>query len=100
MTQASHPAARANLDSLDTLMAERLAAGDRKTALLRRLGDTHRGTQRLLGPGLLLVESGLARLRSSVDDASLSAEEGREFMARLVDSLAASPPLQRLDDAP
>ena len=48
---------RANLDSLNTLIAQRLATTSRKTALLFRLGETHRGTQRLLGPGLLLVEA-------------------------------------------
>jgi adenylate cyclase len=86
---------RANLDGLDALIAERLAAADRKTALLRRLRDTHQGTQRLLGPGLVVIESSLSRLRSSVGDPSLSAEERRALIARLVDSLAASPPLQQ-----
>jgi len=86
---------QANLDGLDALIAKRLAAGDHKTALLRRLGNTHRGIQRLLRPGLLVVESGLSRLRSSADDPSLSAEQRSALIARLVDSLAASPPLQR-----
>ena len=86
---------RANLDGLDALIAERLATSNRKTVLLRRLGETHRGTQRLLGPGLLLVEAGLSRLRGAMDDESLNAKERSELITRLVDSVASSPPLQR-----
>jgi hypothetical protein len=88
---------RANFDGLDALIAERLDVADRKKVLLRRLGDTHRDTQRLLGPGLLVVESSLSRLRSSVGDASLTAEDRRELIARLVDSLSSSPLLQRAE---
>jgi adenylate cyclase len=86
---------RANLDSLHTLIAERLATSNRKTALLRRLGETHRDTQRLLGPGILLIESSLLRLRGAMADASPNAKERSELITSLVDSLAASPPLQR-----
>ena len=78
---------RANLDGLDALIAERLATSNRKTVLLRRLGETHRGTQRLLGPGLLLVEAGLSRLRGAMDDESLNAKERSEFITRLVDAV-------------
>ncbi|HXV23458.1 MAG TPA: adenylate/guanylate cyclase domain-containing protein [Alphaproteobacteria bacterium] len=86
---------RANLDNLHTLIAERLAAGNRKTALLLRLGETHRATQRLLGPGLLLVESSLSRLHGAMAEANPNAKERSELITSLVDSLAASPPLQR-----
>jgi class 3 adenylate cyclase len=86
---------RANLDSLHTLIAERLATSNRKTALLLRLGETHRGTQRLLGPGLLLVEANLSRLRGAMADARPNKRERSELITSLVDSLAASPPLQR-----
>jgi HAMP domain-containing protein len=86
---------RANLDGLDALIAERLATSNRKTVLLHRLGETHRGTQRLLGPGLLLVEADLSRLRRAMDDASPNAKERSELITRLVDSVASSPPLQR-----
>jgi adenylate cyclase len=77
------------------LLAESLAAGNRKTALLLRLGETHRSTQRLLGPGLLLVEASLSRLRGTMADASLNAKERSELITSLIDSLAASPPLQQ-----
>jgi class 3 adenylate cyclase len=86
---------RSNLASLHSLIAERLATGNRKTALLLRLGETHRATQRLLGPGLLLVESSLSRLRGAMAEASPNSKERSELITSLVDSLAASPPLQR-----
>ena len=84
---------RANLDSLGALITERLAAADTKATLLGRLVDTHQNTQRLLGPGLLVVESSLSRLRSAVNDLNLNAEERSALIARLVNSLTASPQL-------
>jgi hypothetical protein len=86
---------RANLDRLHGLITERLATTDRKAALLHRLDETHRDTQRLLGPGLLLVESSLLRLGGAMADADPKARERSELITRLVDSLAAAPPLQR-----
>jgi adenylate cyclase len=86
---------RSNLDGLNALIADRLTARDHKKALLRRLGDTHRDTQRLLSPGLLVIESSLSRLRGAADDPNLSPEEHRSLVARLVISLTASPPLER-----
>jgi class 3 adenylate cyclase/PAS domain-containing protein len=86
---------RANLDRLHTLIAERLATSNRKTALLLRLGETHRETRRLLGPGLMLVESSLLRLRGAMAESSPNAQERSELITSLVNSLAASPPLQR-----
>src|SRR5262249_31329405 len=77
------------------LITERLATSTRMTALLQRLGEAHRDTQRLLGPGLLLIESSLLRLRGAMADASLNDKQRRELITSLVDSLAASPPLQR-----
>ena len=84
---------RANLDSLGALIAERLAAADTKATLLGRLVNTHQNTQRLLGPGLLVVESSLSRLRNSVNDLNLNAEERSALITRLVSSLTASPQL-------
>ena len=43
------------------LVEERLATNNRMTALLSRLSETHRDTQRLLGPGLLLIEFEVSR---------------------------------------
>jgi adenylate cyclase len=84
---------RANLDSLGALIAERLAAADTKATLLGRLVNTHQDTQRLLGPGLLVAESSLSGLRNSVNDLNLDAEERSARIARLVNSLTASPQL-------
>ena len=68
---------RANLDNLNNLIAERLATSNRMTALLRRLGEAHHDTQRLLGPGLLLIESSLLRLRGAMADAQSEREGTR-----------------------
>jgi class 3 adenylate cyclase len=84
---------RANLDSLVALIAERLAAADTKATLLGRLINTQQNTQRLLGPGLLVVESSLSRLRNAANDSKLNAEERSALIARLVSSLTASPQL-------
>ena len=84
---------RANLDSLVALIAERLAAADTKATLLGRLVNARQNTQRLLGPGLLVVESSLSRLHNSVNDLNLNAEERSALIARLVNSLTASPQL-------
>src|SRR5262249_23468983 len=75
---------RPNLDSLGALITERLTAADNKAKLLGRLVTTHQNTQRLLGPGLLVVESSLSRLRSSMNDTSLNAEERSGLITRLV----------------
>ena len=85
---------RANLDNLNNLIAERLATSNRMTALLRRLGEAHHDTQRLLGPGLLLIESSLLRLRGAMADASPNAKERAELITNLVEfprQLAAAP---------
>src|SRR5262245_48726047 len=88
---------RANLDSLHNLIAERLATSNHMTALLRRLSEAHHDTQRLLGPGLLLIESSLLRLRGAMADAGPNAKARAELITNLVDSLADSPPLQRAE---
>ena len=49
-----------NLDALDGLVADRLGAARRKEELLRRLSTTLIGAQRLVAPGILVLESQLA----------------------------------------
>ena len=69
----------ANLEALDRVVTRRLAASERKAALLQRLANTEVAARRLLTPGLLVLDSDLARLRRSVgeggepDDASVAA---------------------------
>ena len=52
-----------NLDALDGLVAERLASARRKEDLLRRLSTTIVGAQRLVTPGILVLDSQLAAWR-------------------------------------
>ena len=84
-----------NLEALDVLVAERLEAGEHKTELLRRLSHTHNAAQRLITPGLMVAEGDLSQLRKILGDPDLSAEARVSALSRLVDSMAASPPLQR-----
>jgi signal transduction histidine kinase len=52
-----------NLDALDALVAERLEAAGRKDDLLRRLSTAIIGAQRLVAPGILVLDSQLATAR-------------------------------------
>ncbi|MEK0083822.1 ATP-binding protein [Benzoatithermus flavus] len=52
-----------NLDALDALVAERLASAGHKEELLRRLSAAIVGAQRLVTPGILVLDSELAAWR-------------------------------------
>ena len=84
-----------NLEALDVLVAKRLEAGKHKKELLRRLSHTHNAAQRLITPGLMVVEGDISQLRKILGDPDLSAEARVSALSGLVDSMAASPPLQR-----
>ncbi len=84
-----------NLDALDVLVAGRFEAGEHKNELLRRLSSTHNATQRLITPGLMVVEGDLSQLRKILGDPSLSADARVSALSGLVNSIAALPPLQR-----
>ncbi len=64
-----------NLDSLDGLVAARLAISEKKKRLLQDIFATHTATQRLLAPWVLVTESKLSQLRQSTDDSGLGAED-------------------------
>lgn len=74
-----------NLDALDGLVAERLGAARRKEELLRRLSTTLIGTQRLVAPGIFVLESRLAAERRS----------GAGIGAGLSETVARLVPLQK-----
>jgi len=84
-----------NLAALDALVAGYLEVVERKRELLRRLSSTHIATRRLLAPGLLVIEADVSQLGRTLDDPNLSADQRAAIMARLVRSIATSPPLQR-----
>jgi adenylate cyclase len=70
-----------NLDALNGLVAERLGAARRKDELLRRLSTALIGAQRLVAPGLLVVESQLSAARRSAAETGAGLSE---TMARFV----------------
>ena len=86
---------RANLEALDALVAGRLEAGEHKSELLKRLLSTHNAAQRLITPGLMVVEGDLAQLQRVLDAPDLSSEARIASVSGLVNSIATSPPLQR-----
>ena len=63
-----------NLDSLDGLVADRLAISEKKKRLLQGVFATHTATQRLLAPWVLVTDSKLSQLRQLTDDPGLGAE--------------------------
>ncbi len=66
---------RSNLFSLNILAGERITLADRKSILLGGLFTADEDTQALLGSWIPNVSNDVNRLRSVVDDSSLSAKE-------------------------
>ena len=52
-----------NLTALDGFVASRLEVAERKDQLLRRLSGTNIATQRLVAPGVLVMDTELAEYR-------------------------------------
>jgi PAS domain S-box-containing protein len=86
---------RTNLAALDALVARRLDAAAHKGELLKRLSNTHNAVQRLVTPGLMVVEGDLAQLSKVLDTPDLSAEERVASISGMVNSITESAPLQR-----
>jgi class 3 adenylate cyclase/HAMP domain-containing protein len=84
-----------NLESLGTVISAQLEASDRKAELLRQLSNTHTATQRLLAPGLRVMEADLSRIRKSIDDGNISSDQKTRTMAKAAQSIAALQPLQK-----
>ena len=60
-----------NLAALDALVAARLELAERKEQLLRKLSGTNIATQRLVAPGVLVMDSKLAEWRRAIAAAGL-----------------------------
>ncbi|TIQ02917.1 MAG: guanylyl cyclase, partial [Mesorhizobium sp.] len=86
---------RHNLNALDDLVAARLTVVARKEELLRRLSATTIAGQRLVAPGILVMNSRLAQWRAAAADASLAPDRSAAIMADLVQAIAAYIPQQR-----
>lgn len=85
---------RANLDALDALVGGRLEAREHKNKLLRRLLNTHNAAQRLITPGLMVVEGDLSQLQQVLDAPDLSSDARIASVSGLVEfdrHLASSP---------
>lgn len=65
---------RRNLHALDDLVTVRLAAVARKEELLRRLSATTNASQRLVAPGILVMNSKVPRWRAATADAVTTPE--------------------------
>jgi len=83
-----------NLDSLGAVVYAQLEASARKAELLRQLADTHNAIQRLLAPGLRVMDSDLSRLRKSIEDDDISTDQRSQTMSNTAQSIATLQPLQ------
>lgn len=84
-----------NLSALNSLVADRLAANDRKSDILHKLSGTNAAAQRALFPGILVMDATFAQLRSAVDDPALSTEERAAVVSELTATISAALPLQK-----
>ncbi|MEE8633071.1 MAG: PAS-domain containing protein, partial [Methyloceanibacter sp.] len=84
-----------NLVSVDTFLFSGLVLNEQKRELLRQLASSHIATQRLLAPGILVMESNLAQLRGMIEEAEPGLEQRSTRMAELSKQLISVVPLQR-----
>ncbi|MCG5473813.1 MAG: PAS-domain containing protein [Sinorhizobium fredii] len=85
---------RRNLNALDGLVTARLAAVARKEELLRRLSATTNASQRLVAPGILVMNSKVPRWRAATVDPTLSPEAEASATRDLARAIAAYIPQQ------
>ncbi len=84
-----------NLTALDGLVASRLEVAERKDQLLRRLSGTNIATQRLVAPGVLVMDSKLAEYRRAIGDAGVDEQTRRAAAGDLADEMTAFMPQQK-----
>lgn len=85
---------RRNLHALDDLVTARLAAVARKEELLRRLSATTNASQRLVAPGILVMNSKVPRWRAATADAVTTPEAEAAATRDLARAIAAYIPQQ------
>jgi class 3 adenylate cyclase/PAS domain-containing protein len=86
---------RRNLNALDDLVAARLSVVAHKEELLRRLSATTNASQRLVAPGMLVMNSKLQQWRAVTAGTSLASDRGTEATADLVQAIGAYIPQQK-----
>ncbi|HEX5794368.1 MAG TPA: ATP-binding protein, partial [Geminicoccaceae bacterium] len=84
-----------NLAALDALVAARLDTSARREQLLRELSGTNIATQRLVAPGVLVMDSKLAEWRRAVAAAGLDEDERRAAASQLADEITLFMPQQK-----
>jgi signal transduction histidine kinase/DNA-binding response OmpR family regulator len=84
-----------NLTALDALVAARLELAERKEQLLRKLSGTNIATQRLVAPGVLVMDSKLAEWRRAIAAAGLDEDARRAAASQLADEITTFMPQQK-----
>ena len=84
-----------NLAGLNALVASRLQVAERKEQLLRRLSGTNIATQRLVAPGVLVMDSKLAEYRRAAGTTGLDEEARAAAASQLAAEIAAFMPQQK-----
>ena len=84
-----------NLAALDALVAARLELAERKEQLLRKLSGTNIATQRLVAPGVLVMDSKLAEWRRAIAAAGLDEDARRAAASQLADEITTFMPQQK-----
>ncbi|MGH6902149.1 MAG: HAMP domain-containing protein, partial [Geminicoccaceae bacterium] len=84
-----------NLAALDALVASRLEVAERKEQLLRELSGTNIATQRLVAPGVLVMDSKLAEYRRASGDAGRDGAAGSAAAGQLAAEIAVFMPQQK-----
>ena len=86
-----------NLQALDLLVADRLAAGERKSRLLNELSQAYEAVRKALSPGLMVMDAKFSRLRKAIEDPALTAEERSAVTNDLTDLVSTALPLQKAE---
>jgi adenylate cyclase len=84
---------RRNLNALDNLVARRLEIADRKDELLGRLTAATVAAQRLVSPGVLVMDSRIAAWRRTTADQPTNI--GAPALTELAQAIAANLPMQK-----
>jgi len=84
---------RHNLDALDELVARRLEASARKEALIRRWSDAAVTAQRLIAPGIVVMDAKVAAWRRNRTDQP--AGVGSPSIGQLAEAIAENVPMQK-----
>ena len=86
----------ANLDALNTVVSHKLMIAQKKKERLRLLSITDVSTQRLVSPGLRVMDSKVSQLRRQMRDPKLSSDQKARIKAELSEFFLSLVPTQRV----